>query len=143
MATPPIIDERAREDIRRVKKNAEDNIIPLEDLLSRKPLGGDSIFRVHIPVNFEVMYTHENQPGGVICRHLSMSYKKLGQFLKPIAIRMVAREFEFVNRIFDFNSQPNIGIPGHIMWWYERFHSGLITVQMIEPLNGDYEQLRK
>ncbi len=135
-----IIDEKVRQEIRRVKKNAEENPITFIDLINQTPLGGDDRFHLHIPP-YKVNYTHEDQDVNGMWKHLSILINKPGIIPKMIAIRMIRREFEFVNKLIDVTSPGYINIPepGHLMWWSQKFRDGCISIHIMEPLNGNYE----
>lgn len=144
MATPLVVDENVRMEILRVKRNAENNPIPFEVLLQRTPLGGDPRFHLFIPFGFKVVYTHEMQHGDIECRHLSMSLDKPGRVPNPVAVQMIAEEFGFVNKLIDIDSPNDINTPDHLWWWGEEIQGGkLIAINILEPLDGNYNRLRR
>lgn len=138
---PLIIDDKVRKDIERVKENAKRNPFSLETMQNlvngeAAPGGDNPDFVVNIPVAFRVVYTYEEQPGNVICRHLSMSLSASGRVPNPLAVEMVMVEFGFVNkRIKD------------MIWWRERIgdddDDSLTAINVIEPLDGDYTCLQR
>ena len=138
MMIPLIIDARVKKEIKRVKENAKNHPFSLETMMDLKggkaaPGGDDPRFVLYIPAAFRVVYTHEEQPGKVMCRHISMSLKASGKLPHPLAVEMVMGEFGFVNkRIKD------------TIWWQEKVcEDSLTAINVIEPLDGDYNLLKK
>ena len=138
MLIPLIIDQKVSNEIERVKNNAEQNVFSLEILKSIKngeaaPGGDDPKFTLHIPTSFNVVYTHEEQPGNVICRHLSVSLQFSGRLPHPLVVELIMNEFGFVNKKLK-----------NVIWWKEKFGENTTTaINVIEPLDGNYEQMKK
>lgn len=145
---PLIIDDNVRMEIQRVKRNAEKFPISLKKMKKLMkgegaPGGDDPKFKLLVPAMFKVVYTHETQPGNVLCRHLSMSIADPEKLPNPLAVQMMCEEFGFVNTKID-PQQPIPDKPGYLIWWKGKIGEGtLIAINVVEPLDGDYEKLKK
>lgn len=86
---------------------------------------------IDIPLGFAVTYTHEEQPGAV-CRHMSISVDgKAGTGPSPHAVAMLMEEFGFKNKLGELYA--NVG----------KLRDGRLVIDLIEPLDGNMEHLRK
>lgn len=133
---PLVIDEKVRADIQRVKEYASKNVVSLETLKGLMagqglPLPGDKEeFSLCVPMGFKVVYSHEEQPHGV-CRHLSISINVEGRVPHPQAVIMMCQEFGFINVFAD------------CMVWTEKIGDALEAINVVEPLDGNFEPFRK
>ncbi len=147
---PFIINDDVRMEILRVKRNAENNPVPLEVVEKSAsagegaPGGDDPRFIMLVPTAFKVVYTHEIQPGDVICRHLSISINEPDRMPNLHAVEMIAGEFGFVNKKININKPGCIDEPDHLLWWLEKIGEDCLpAVNIVEPLDGNYNRLRK
>ena len=86
---------------------------------------------IEIPLGFFVTYTHEEQPGGM-CRHMSVSVAgSRGSGPNPHAVALLMEEFGFKNA---FGSAP---------MWLDTLKNGTLVINVLEPLDGNLEHLRK
>lgn len=86
---------------------------------------------IELPIGFAVTYTHEEQPGAV-CRHMSVSVDgKPGTGPDPHAVAMLMEEFGFKNRF------------GEAFMHLDTMRDGSLVINVIEPLDGNMESLRK
>jgi len=98
---PLVIDEVAREDLRRVRTFAEANPIPRDVLRAMRsgdypPPGDYQEWTAKLDHGWRVVFTVEDQPMGM-CRHLSVSVSSLaeGKAPNPAGVAMIARELGF------------------------------------------------
>ena len=139
--TPLVIDDDVRAEIARIAKNAEANPTPLETM--EKLASGDSApgglnkeFTIWIPVGFSVTYTHEVQPGNVVCRHMSMSAGDNNKVPHPEAFKMMMELFGFVNTLDDLIEMGSI--------WEEAFSGDTcLAINAVEPLDGNFDSLMR
>lgn len=86
---------------------------------------------IDIPLGYAVTYTHEEQPGAV-CRHMSVSTAGApGTGPNPLAVGMLMQEFGFKNDLSGAFS------------YLDTLRDGRLVINVIEPLDGNMEQLRK
>lgn len=86
---------------------------------------------IDIPLGYAVTYTHEEQPNAV-CRHISVSVDgKPGTGPSPHAVEMLMEEFGFRNRL------------DSAFTYLDTLRDGRLVINVIEPLDGRMESLRK
>lgn len=87
---------------------------------------------IEIPDGFRVTYTVEQQPAGP-CRHMSVSVKTLSKRRGPSveAVQTLMREFGFINPL------------ERTMSWLEDTSFGRMAINIVEPLDGNWEPFRK
>lgn len=78
------------------------------------------------------MFTHEEQPNNVICRHLSISSQYKGMLPDISIFIFLLGEFGFVNQD-----------PTKMIMWPEPCGAGQTAINVIEPLSGDYTELMR
>jgi hypothetical protein len=130
MVINPAVQERARE----ILALAELRPIPLEvhQLLAAGepiPKGIYDDFTMRVPMGFTVIFTHETQPVGLL-KHLSMSVDLANRVPHPEAVRLLLEEFGFATRLED------------CIVWQEDCGGGHTAINVIEPVDGDWEKLR-
>lgn len=86
-------------------------------------------FTFDVPMGFTVIYTHEAQPRGLF-RHMSMSVHLDNRVPNPLAVQMVMDEMGFVNKLAE------------CIWWEEAVGTGKTAINVVEPLDGDWEPHR-
>ena len=132
---PLILDKNVKAKIQRIKEYARENFTPLEVMESLAesapaPGGLNKDFTMFVPMGYTVTYTEEEQPGKIMCRHLSMSIHHKGSVPNPLAIQMMLEEFGFVN---DLNTA---------IVWKEKFSADdQIAINVVEPIDGDMNKL--
>lgn len=158
MATPFIIDDQVRTDIRRLIEQATVKPVPFKRLQEYAsgvrpiPVNYNADATIAIPIAFKATYTHEEHKPGVICRHLSVSVERRDRIPNEHAMQMLLDEFGFVNKLVEYdNDQPNEGIvvrashrvlPPKLALWEEKFIGG-VAINIMEPLDGDFSKLQK
>lgn len=86
---------------------------------------------IDIPLGFAVTYTHEEQPGAT-CRHMSVSVDgKAGTGPNPHAVAAIMEAFGFKNQF------------GAAAMWTDTLRDGRLVINILEPLDGNMESLRK
>lgn len=135
-----MIGAKEREAIAELVEKAALRVMPLADMkraADHKQRTGDAFnamneaSTIDIPIGFAVTYTHEQQPGAV-CRHMSVSVDgKSGTGPSPHAVGMLMEEFGFKNRF------------GEAFMHLDTLRDGRLVINVIEPLDGNMEHLRK
>lgn len=132
---PLIIDNAVKARIQEIRALAEERPIPLEVntlLEAGKPIpkGSYDDFKVRIPMGFSVIFTHETQPKGLL-KHLSMSVDLAGRVPRPLAVQMLMDEFGFAMPL------------EKCIFWEEGCGGGQVAINVLEPVDGDWEPFRK
>lgn len=143
------IDKSTKEKISAIKKKASENVTPIEVMMKLQEIGGpapgglNKDYTLYIPDNYCATYTHEEQPGGVVCRHLSVSVGTPGMLPNPMAIQIIMAEFDFENPLSD------------AIVWKEKFgddiqfdengnkYGSQVAINIVEPLSGNLSDLQK
>jgi hypothetical protein len=133
-----IVDEIVTNEIKRIKQNAEWNPTPLETMEKLRkgeaaPAGDDGDFSMFIHEGIKVVYTHETQPGNIICKHLSISIHD-NKKIPDLIITTLMSLFDFKNSI---KTCKLLGTA-----WKESF-SSIVATNIVEPLSGDFNDLMK
>ena len=131
---PLVINPAVQERVREILALAEVRPIPLEvhQLLAAGepiPQGIYDDFTMRVPMGFTVIFTHETQPVGLL-KHLSMSVDLAGRVPHPEAVRMLLEEFGFTTRLED------------CIVWQEDCGGNHTAINVIEPVDGDWDKLR-
>lgn len=97
MARPLIIGNKERSAIKNLIRYAENNKLTIKDmkLLMQgivAPPGDNPNFSVMLPVQFRVVFTIEQHPGGWF-KHLSISVPDRGRWPSIEAVDMISKEF--------------------------------------------------
>lgn len=87
--------------LKNLKLHAERNPVSLDDLFDtynnqRKPAGDIEGFSCIIPDDFFVVFSHEEQPGGLM-RHLSVSCPGNGRVPAIITMKLIMEQLGYVN----------------------------------------------
>ena len=95
-----LIDEKAKEDIRRLREHAHANEYTIDMMLDRMnnqlpPPGDDPVNVCHIHDGFKVVFTIETN-GLQKARHMSVSVGDLTKYPSPQAVELLMSEFGFV-----------------------------------------------
>lgn len=135
-----MIGAKEREAIAALVEKAAARPTPLENMkraAAHKRKSGDAFnamneaSTIDLPIGFAVTYTHEEQPGAV-CRHMSVSVNGgPGVGPNPHAVSLLMQEFGFVNQL-----------TGAFVY-QDALRDGRLVINVIEPLDGDMEHLRK
>ncbi len=121
------------EEINRLKENAENNIISMEELRkhitrSVNPVD-DERFTILIQPDFRIVYTIENHPGGNI-RHLSVSYLTCEDGYPPDDfIAYICKELGFINEHIFCAKLPEV------------FKDSPNVINIFDPVDGDWVKL--
>lgn len=138
-----VIGENEKEALRRLKEYALQNVVQLETLLTRKPIGNNSNHVVVIPSDFRIVYSVEQQPAPLrLCRHMSISVSREGRAPIPQSINMVAEELEFRNNAVDTYTRQTEAkidggtelIKGRGVLWTENFADNRIAINFMEKM---------
>jgi hypothetical protein len=92
--------------------------------------GLNSDATIYIPDGFAVTYTHEQQRQ-CVCRHLSVSVKAARKGPHPAAMELLMEEFGFTHKLAELPS------------WLEPLGHDEFAVNVVEPLDGNVEQLKR
>lgn len=135
-----MIGARERSEISDLIVKAEKRVTPLADMQRAseyKRKTGDAFnamneaSTIDLPLGYAVTYTHEEQPGGV-CRHISISVDgKPGTGPNHHAVASIMTEFGFKNAMQD------------AFTYLDTLRDGRLVVNVIEPIDGNMESLRK
>lgn len=135
-----MIGARERASISELIEKAEHSVTPLEAVkrASEHKARTGAAFNamneastIDLPLGYAVTYTHEQQPGAV-CRHMSISVDgKPGTGPSPHAVQAIMTEFGFKNELPAAYS------------YIDTLHDGRLVINVIEPLDGNMESLRK
>lgn len=135
-----MIGARERSEISSLILKASTRITPLADMeraANHKTRTGDAFnamneaSTIDLPIGYAVTYTHEEQPGA-ICRHMSISVDgKPGTGPSPHAVAMIMEEFGFKNPL------------SAAFTYLDTLRDGRLVINVIEPLDGNMESLRK
>lgn len=107
---PLIIDELAREKIRKLILNAEQNVIKIDETLDifnlQAPIVGDRKgFSCTLPIGYRVVYSIEEHPNNKReikkVRHISISIDSPGKLPNPAAVETLIKEIGFKNEMHD------------------------------------------
>lgn len=95
---PLILDEKAKVEIARVKKNAEDNRMDHAEMQRRVAAGGpvvgdDPRFFCNLMMGFKVVFTMEQQPQLGWCYHMSVSVDAEDKLPHQVSVQMLLQEF--------------------------------------------------
>jgi hypothetical protein len=134
-----MVDDTVREEITKVIKHAQTNVVDLIGMRERGELeegspnpapGDDKNFIVFVPPYYKVVYSHEDQGPGDderiglgICKHFSMSIAKKGKVPDPIAVDMMLEEFGFAHPLYQ------------CIVWAETFDGAQKAINVIEPID--------
>lgn len=139
-----IIGKAERESIKKLIKYAEDNPLTQEYLEKHdEPPAKESgmthsnpesmevgaKYTVEFPGGVNVTYTHEHQPLAE-CRHMSIS--SMAKYPTIGVVEMMMREFGFVNKSIK-----------DIAGWMEDLGDDRIAINLLEPLDGNMNRLKK
>jgi hypothetical protein len=135
---PLIIDDAVRAKIMALREYSSNNSISAQRLaeLSRHDINaGASRFdfashTLDLPFGYRVTFTVEQQPIG-FCRHLSVSVSTPRKLPAIAVVEMLMSEFGFINRL------------GKVPLWTETFDPGHQAINIIEPLTGKLDELRR
>lgn len=135
-----MIGARERAEISELIEKAERRVTPLADMAraaDHKKRTGDAFnamneaSTIDLPIGYAVTYTHEEQPGAV-CRHISISVDGApGTGPNPHAVEAIMTEFGFKNSLQSAYA--------HV----DTLRDGRLVINVIEPLDGNMESLRK
>lgn len=133
-----IINDNVMRNIKRIIQNAKWNPTPLETMEKLRkgeaaPAGDDGDFSTYIPIGIKVVFTHETQPGNIICKHLSISINN-NEKIPTIVITILMSLFDFKNSLKTCASLGTV--------WKESFE-GVEAINIVEPLSGDFNDLMK
>lgn len=129
---PLVINDDTRAQMREVVSRAEAEPVTLEQVrqLQAGELLPNSVNEgktLDIPMGFHVVYTHEEQEHGYL-RHMSMSITAFhGRVPSPQAVQMVMEEMGFINPL------------EQCLWWQEDCGGERMAINVVEPLDGDWE----
>lgn len=143
------IDKATKEKISAIKKKASENVTPIEVMMKLQETGGpapgglNKDYTLYIPNNYCATYTHEEQPGGIVCKHLSVSVSKPGALPHPMAVQILMLEFDFENPLSDaivwkekFGDDIQFDINGNK-------YGSQVAINIVEPLSGNLDDLRR
>ena len=89
---------------------------------------------VELPVGYTVTLTHEEHQPGVMCRHVSVGLRaRQGRGPTPEAVNLLLAALGFTARC---------GVVECIVW-LETLEDSTFAVNVVEPLSGDLEELRR
>lgn len=135
-----MIGARERAEISDLIVKAEKRVTPLDAMAraaEHKRKTGDAFnamneaATIDLPLGYAVTYTHEQQPGAV-CRHISVSVDgKPGTGPSPQSVASIMTEFGFKNAMQD------------AFTYIDTLRDGRLVINVIEPLDGNMESLRK
>lgn len=139
MARALVITTEVEAAIKALIAKAAENVTPMEQVEraaafhAKNGVGFNAYneaMTIDIPVGFAATFTHEEQKGRVVCRHLSISVDGRGG-PHPLAVAAIMEAFGFKNKF------------GRAPAWIERLPSGGIAVNVVEPLDGDLSKLQR
>ena len=126
-----IIDENAKNQIRKLIEYAEHKPVSLQDMQDtlsgkKKPIGDNLMHVLHLFQGYRVVYSEENQPMG-LCRHLSISVEG-DKYPHPVACEEILKEF-------GFRLKGKIEQTADIMPWMEPEKRAINFIQLKWPRN--------
>ncbi len=101
-------------------------------LAERGDRSGFPDLTISLPTGYDVTLTIEQHPGGVWCRHMSVSVDRYGKLPHARAVEMLMQEFGFVHQ--NLNELP---------FWKEEFGPGRFAINVLEPLDGDMHSIMR
>ena len=135
-----MIGARERSAISELIEKAERRVTPLADMAraaeQKKRTGNafnamNEASTIDLPIGYAVTYTHEEQPGAM-CRHMSVSVDGApGTGPNPHAVESIMAEFGFKNPL------------QQAFTYLDTLRDGRLVINVIEPLDGNMESLRK
>ena len=116
-----VIGSNEIESLVKLREYAENNIVPLDDLLKQIPIGDNPNHAVRVPVDFRVVFSIEEQPSGLF-RHMSVSVSREEKVPTPETIRIIAQHLGFYSGVKEG------------MIWKENFSGNRIAINFMEKM---------
>ena len=134
-----MINDEIRQDIKKLIKTAEDNIVPMFEMNQNgelklgdpNPIGDNSEHVMDIPNGYRVVFSIEDQGEGEFdgktllgkCRHISVSVGSPNSAPAMESMDMIIKEFGF-SPLYD------------CIVWPEAFGNSAVAINVVEPING-------
>jgi hypothetical protein len=136
-----IIGEPERRTIAALKERAAARVIDAAAAMKADPAKvrqDNRPLTIRLPRGFEVTYTHERQPGGLLFHHLSVSVDQTSRMPSPEAVDMIMEAFGLEPAKFAEALKPRAEAPGKMrsatMVWTEDFEPGRTAVNVLQRM---------
>jgi hypothetical protein len=131
-----VIDTETKEAIKALIEKASKNYTPLKTMKEYAlngvalPKNYNDEYTMFVPMGYVVTYTHEEQIGNVMCRHISISSTNESSVTIE-AVQFIMAQFGFINSVLD------------TAFWVEDCRCGNKAINLLEPLDGNMEKIKK